>query len=353
MSKSEFTALEVHVLSTLRFLIQPVTMLEAVSVLLHFIPNDALQAKLAVHHTTESTMQRHDDDEALVAQLRRRLQRESATEDLRMMEEWKRLRTFCNFLCDVVVRADIAASAIEDSPTSGPGVSGATGVSAMSLHTGDEDGDDWTSTLSLMQLPPMEVALAILTVAVEQLHLPLPAPLVDLLPLEYQARLEASAVRQHAASYFVSQPTTWMTQESESNYFILTQFAQLVKRRRARRAAAFLDSRESEDAEATASVASLDISPAPRGGHGSTEGGSMPPRSYGQLRSSRPMEDSLNDDDALQGFDEENEPRRSQEWSQRLALVVLYKVEAMHHHMRDDCPSLLLKRYHSMFRSAS
>ncbi|KAK7200371.1 hypothetical protein NESM_000091100 [Novymonas esmeraldas] len=230
ISEHAFVVLEFHVLLTLGFPVHPVTLFEAAGALLTFSTSDGLYAALTTSHTTRRLLEEHQDRGHLIDNVERLLQEELEEEeaaavggaaaaapaaaraaaagltvaDRHSMSDWLRLRLFTFFICEEVLRADVADSAsVSSSSASSSSSSACNGSSSTTTprrrsrqrRGGDAEEEEEERRfqsdrgLNVLQLTPVLVAAAALVTAAEQLRMPLPAPLRRLLPASLQTRL--------------------------------------------------------------------------------------------------------------------------------------------------------------------
>ncbi|CCW70895.1 unnamed protein product [Phytomonas sp. Hart1] len=188
LSQGDFWMLEIHVLSTLRYQMQPVTTNELVETLLCFGGGDGLERECSVEYYTHLLHGRARSEPHLAPQVYKRIlqhrecaSRYAATESSvteiprspisggsplstpSYRSKWHQLCMLARFICDMMIRGSPTASA---SPSA-------------------------SSDLScFLDVPPALSAVAIVVVTAEVLRTPLPVPLFSLLPSSYQAQLQ-------------------------------------------------------------------------------------------------------------------------------------------------------------------
>ncbi|CCW63413.1 unnamed protein product [Phytomonas sp. EM1] len=194
LSQEDFWMLEIHVLSTLRYRLQPVTVSELVETLLCFGGGDGLERECSVEYYTQLLHGRARSEPHLAPQVYKRIlqHRECASryasaegvaaEDPRASQpastsgagsnrsKWQQLCMLARFICDMMIRGS-------------PSANSSRGGNAT--HGGVE-----SSVSCFLDIPPSLLAVAIVVVTAEVLRTPLPEPLFALLPPSYQAQLQ-------------------------------------------------------------------------------------------------------------------------------------------------------------------
>lgn len=212
MTPSQFTLLELHVLQTLEFALQPVTVNELVDTLLRMGGGDDLEQEEEEEYYVKLLKQRSDTETYLYPQVEERLlahrqarSQEAALSILatgnstaslrsgketdvdlhsaggdderqnrgesRHPKEWQRLCSFARFICDLMIRGRNVPAPLSPQP--------------------DRPSSNKPKAVQcpVLEIHPTITALAIIAVTAEVFKISLPQPLFALLPPEYQTHL--------------------------------------------------------------------------------------------------------------------------------------------------------------------